>query len=81
MLNLQEGDAPKLMHDREQVRSQLVQLNDKIENLIMSEDERLARELQAVELTIQETQHKLEMVSPVHVDYRTRRMESGMWHG
>ena len=45
---------------------ELQKLNEQIENLQTSEDERLARELQAIELTIQETERKIHHVRTTH---------------
>lgn len=42
---------------------QLRKLNEQIENLQTSEEERLARELQAIELNIQEAERKIHHVS------------------
>ena len=49
--------------EREQIRHELVQLTKQIDYLEMSEHDRLARELQAVELNIQEAERQKEMVS------------------
>ena len=46
-----------------QIQHELECLNKKITNLKMSEDIRLARELQAVELNIQETRRQMHLVS------------------
>ncbi len=45
--------------ERDQIRHELICLNTKIEDLEISEDERLARELQAIEMTIQETERQI----------------------
>lgn len=45
------------------LRSELRRLTAQIENLEMSEDERLARELQAIELNIQEKERQIYLVS------------------
>ena len=46
---------------------ELQKLNEQIENLQTSEDERLARELQAIELTIQETERKIHHVRTTYL--------------
>ena len=63
------------MEGQENLRSELVKLNDKIENLKLSEDERLVRELQAVELNIQETQRQLKIVSTGCRRYKHRNIK------
>ena len=64
ILNLPGMDKPaaKSTAEREQIRHELEMLNEHIENLEISEDERLARELQSIELNIQETQRQLKSV-------------------
>ncbi len=49
--------------ERVQLCQELEKLNVQIESLQFSEDERLARELQAIELNIQETERKIQHVS------------------
>lgn len=46
-----------------EIRQELRKLNERIEGLQSSEEERLVRELQAIELNIQETQRKIGQVS------------------
>lgn len=55
-------DIPGTTKDDKEICSEIEMLNNKIQNLKRSEDGRLARELQAVELNIQETQRQLNMV-------------------
>lgn len=47
---------------QDEICYELQRLNEQIENLQTSEDERLARELQAIELNIQETERKIQHV-------------------
>ena len=47
-------EAPLGAQQRDDIRYELVRLNNKIQSLQQSEDERLARELQAIELDIQQ---------------------------
>ena len=54
-------EAPLGAQQRDDIRYELVRLNNKIQSLQQSEDERLARELQAIELDIQ--QAKKDVVS------------------
>ena len=65
---------------------ELQKLNEQIENLQTSEDERLARELQAIELTIQETERKIHHVRITRLKsfkyfvHNNRRMVVTNWH-
>ena len=47
---------------QDEICYELQKLNEQIESLQTSEDERLARELQAIELNIQETERKIQHV-------------------
>ena len=48
--------------EREQIRYELAHLTQQIHNLQISENDRLARELKAIELNIQETERHMNMV-------------------
>ena len=50
----QEKSLEETALRQDQIRYELVELNSKIQHLQISEDERLARELQAIELDIQQ---------------------------
>ena len=56
-------DEPESVLNQDQMRQELVQLNCQIQNLQHSEDQRLARELQAIELDIQQAQINVVSVS------------------
>ena len=47
----------------ENLKSEIANLNSKIENLQLSEDERLVKELQAIELSIAQAERNTEPVS------------------